>query len=143
VSTLRYCTFEVGAMLIGIEVGEVRDVLVDPDVTPVPLAPAGVLGLLNRRGEIVTVIDSHHRLGVPRVAGAIPSTHVIIGLDGETASLPVDAEGDVIEIDAAARRPVPGTVRPSLRRLLDAIVELPSGRLMLALAPDRTLAVTA
>jgi purine-binding chemotaxis protein CheW len=140
-SAVRYCTFEVGEMLIGIEVGEVREVLVDPDVTPVPLAPSGVLGLLNRRGEIVTVIDSHQRLGVARVAGEIPSTHVIIGLDGETVSLPIDAEGDVIEVDALRRLPVPGTVRPSLRRLLDAIVELDGGRLMLALAPERTLAV--
>ena len=140
-STVRYCTFEVGEMLIGIEVGEVREVLVDPDVTPVPLAPAGVLGLLNRRGEIVTVIDSHHRLGAARIAGGIPSTHVIIGLDGETVSLPIDAEGDVIEVDPLRRLPVPGTVRPSLRRLLDAIVELDGGRLMLALAPERTLAV--
>ena len=140
-SAVRYCTFEVGDMLIGIEVGEVREVLVEPDVTPVPLAPSGVLGLLNRRGEIVTVIDSHQRLGVAGGAGEIPSTHVIIGLDGETVSLPIDAEGDVIEVDSTRRLPVPGTVRPSLRRLLDAIVELDSGRLMLALAPDRTLAV--
>jgi purine-binding chemotaxis protein CheW len=136
----RYCTFEIGEMLIGIEVGEVREVLVDPDVTPVPLAPGGVLGLLNRRGEIVTVIDSHQRLGAARTADGMPSTHVIIGLEGETVSLPVDVEGDVIEVDPLRRRPVPGTVRPSLRRLLDAIVELDSGQLMLALAPDRTAA---
>jgi purine-binding chemotaxis protein CheW len=141
VSTLRYCTFEVGEMLIGIEVGEVREVLVDPDVTPVPLAPAGVLGLLSCRGEIVTVIDSHHRLGASRTREGMPSTHVIIGLDGETVSLPIDTEGDVIEVDSRRRLPVPGTVRPSLRRLLDAIVELDSGRLMLALAPERTLAI--
>jgi chemotaxis signal transduction protein len=50
-----YCTLTVGDLLVGVEVGQVREVLIDPEITPLPFAPAGVLGLLSRRGEIVAV----------------------------------------------------------------------------------------
>ena len=138
----RYCTFAVGELLVGIEVERVSEVLLDPDVTPVPHAGDGVLGLLNRRGEIVTVLDARRRLGLES-AGSVPvtdSAHVIVGLDGETVSLVVDAEGDVVEVDPARLTPVPETVRPELRRVLAGIHELPGGQLMAVLDADRGLA---
>jgi purine-binding chemotaxis protein CheW len=141
--TARCCSFEVGELLVGIEVDRVREVILQPAVTPVPLAGPGVLGLLSRRGEIVTVLDARTRLGLAAGAGGTggvvtPAVHVVVGLDGETVSLAVDREGDVVEVDFAARQPVPETVPLALRRLLDGVVELDDGRLMVMLAAERT-----
>ncbi len=138
----RYCTLHVGDLLVGIPVDRVQEILVEPEITPVPLAPAGVLGLISRRGEIVTVFDARFRLGTPG-AGAAPGTHAIVRLDGETVSLAVDGEGEVVEVDAASVQEVPETVPFALRRLLDGVVELPGGRLMVALRAEDATAESA
>ena len=141
-TTRRYCTLEIGGLLAGIEVDRVREILVEPEITPVPLAPSGVLGLLNRRGEIITVLDARVRLGIGPPSGAVPDTHAIVSIDGETVSLAVDAEGEVIEVDATAVQAVPETVPGSLRRRLNGIVELGDGRLMVTLSTEPTTAET-
>jgi purine-binding chemotaxis protein CheW len=131
-----YCTLTVGDLLVGVEVVQVREVLIDPEITPLPFAPAGVLGLLSRRGEIVAVVDAHERLGTERPTGWTPTVHVLVRLDGETVSLAVDGEGDVVELPAGRLAPVPETVPFTLRRLLQGMAELDDGRLMVALRPE-------
>lgn len=48
----------------------VREVVEPEHVTPVPLAPATVLGLVNVRGQVVPVLDTGTLLGVAAPAGA-------------------------------------------------------------------------
>jgi purine-binding chemotaxis protein CheW len=138
----QYCTFAVGGLVIGLEVQRVREVLSQPEVTPVPLAPPGVVGLLNLRGEIVTVIDARHRLGLPARGPDQDCSHVIVPTEGEVISLVVDSEGEVAELDPATAQPVPETIRPEIRRLLSSIFELSSGPLLLVLDADRGLSIT-
>jgi purine-binding chemotaxis protein CheW len=139
--TRQYCTFAVADLLIGIDVERVREILAGPELTPVPLAPPAVLGLLNLRGEIVTVIDVRGPLGV--ADGSPPGdTHVIIGTDGETVSLVVDAEQEVTELDPATAQAVPETIRPDVRRALSAIYELDNGPLLLVLDIEQGLTTT-
>jgi purine-binding chemotaxis protein CheW len=137
----RYCTFAVGSLLVGIDVDRVREIVIEPEIVPVPFAPPGVLGLINRRGEIITAIDARVRFGGDAtVGGPVPETHVILRVDGETISLAVEAEGDVIEVDPALLQPVPETVSAALRRLLRGVAPLPDGRLMVDLRAERAVA---
>ena len=135
-SARQYCTFAVGELLVGIEVARVGEVLIGPEVTPVPHAGPDVVGLLNRRGEIITVLDARRRLGVGTADPGNVGAHVVLGLDGETVSLLVDAEDDVVEVDPQRLQPVPETIRPEVRRALAGIHELPGGRLMVVLELD-------
>ena len=139
----QYCSFDVGELLIGIEVERVREILADQQVTPVPLASTSVLGLLNLRGELMTVIDARRRLGLSERVGGEPTAHVIVLTGGEALSLVVDAENEVVDVDPAAGQDVPETVRAEVRALLSEIYELADGTLLLALDPDRALSLTA
>src|SRR4051794_28659981 len=61
-STLpEVCTFDVAGQLFGINAVDVQEVMRAQRITRVPLAPAGVAGLLNVRGELVTAIDLRSR----------------------------------------------------------------------------------
>ncbi len=137
----QYATFFVGEERVGVAVEHVHEILTAPPWVAVPLAPDGVLGLLSRRGEIVTVLDGRALLGLAPTEAA-PPVHVIVTLDGETVSLAVDAEGDVMSVDDARSHAVPETVAPTLRRALSAVYELEDGGLMLALytGPTRVAA---
>jgi purine-binding chemotaxis protein CheW len=80
----------IGEDRYGIELTDVREVVPEPLLTPVPGAPAAVLGVVNLRGEVVPVLDTARLLGLP------PLTHlafaVIAECDAGLAGLAADGE---------------------------------------------------
>ena len=62
---LRWVTFKLGNEIYGVNVMQVREVLRYTDIAPVPGAPSYVLGIINLRGNVVTVIDTRSRFGIP------------------------------------------------------------------------------
>ena len=83
----QYCTFVLGEHLFGIEVRAVQEVIRHQVMTPVPLAPATIQGLINLRGQIVTAIDLRLRLDLPPRAGDARPTNVIVQLpDGAVSA---------------------------------------------------------
>ena len=131
---LQLCTFRLAELLVGIDVHLVREVLADPDVTPVPLAPPGIAGLLNLRGQILTVVDGRARLGFATDASA-GRTHVIVDDGGELMSMVVDRDDDVIDIDDDDLEEVPTTVGESIRTCATGAYKL-DGELLVVLDVD-------
>lgn len=60
---LRWVTFKLGNEIYGVNVMQVREVLRYTDIYSVPGAPSYVLGIINLRGNVVTVIDTRARFG--------------------------------------------------------------------------------
>ena len=60
----QLCTFHVADGYFGIPVEQVQEVVRPQPITPVPLAPKVVRGLINLRGQILTAIDLRFRLGL-------------------------------------------------------------------------------
>lgn len=57
--------FEINTQSLGIDLHYVREVIENKNIQPVPLAPQFVLGIVNRRGKVFTIIDLAALLGVP------------------------------------------------------------------------------
>ncbi|HWT21988.1 MAG TPA: chemotaxis protein CheW, partial [Solirubrobacteraceae bacterium] len=60
----------VGADRYALELADVREVVRGPAITPLPGAPAAVLGALNLRGAVIPVLDTAALLGTGRLGGA-------------------------------------------------------------------------
>ena len=114
----RLCTFVVGALLLGLPVDEVSEVVQGEHVTHVPLAPEAVVGLLNLRGHIIPAVDARTRFGLEPRGLEEEATHVIVNVLGEQISLVVDRASDVVTVSPVDREDVPDTVSPTIRRLL-------------------------
>ena len=129
----QVCTFSVGELDFGLDVLLVQEVLRERKVTPVPLAPAHVRGLVNLRGRILTMLDLREWFGLkPRLPGVEGMIVVADGPDG-TIGLWVDRVGDVITLTTKIDPPpahLDGVVRESIR----GISQL-SERLLLLLDP--------
>jgi purine-binding chemotaxis protein CheW len=93
-----YCTAWLDELMLGVAIDRVVEVLADRPVTPVPLAHPAVAGLINVRGQIMTVVDARRLLGRPGPASD-RSTIVVIRTADEAVGLIVDRAGDVIEFD--------------------------------------------
>lgn len=137
-----YCTFRVGELLVGVDVDCVQEVLYDPEVTPVPLAHASVVGLVNLRGQIVAAVDARRRLGLAERDPEAGSAHVIVRSRSEAVSLVVDADDEVVDVDMDAVDDVPESMSTSVRELVTGIHQLDVG-LLLLLDAERALSVGA
>ena len=62
---IQFVTFILKEEIYGINVMQVQEVLRVTEIAPVPGAPPYVLGIINLRGNVVTVIDTRGRFGLP------------------------------------------------------------------------------
>lgn len=116
-SAEEFCTFDVGAHLVGIETRRIQEILRPQPITPVPLAPPAVRGLMSLRGQIVVVLDLRTRLGV--IGRDQPeSFHVLVRMPEGPVSLLVDRVGDVVEVMPESFEDVPDTLQSSACQLL-------------------------
>jgi purine-binding chemotaxis protein CheW len=133
----QFCTFYLDELLFGIELRRVQEVLRYAGMTPVPLAPPVVSGLINLRGQIVTAIDLRQRLDLDlRPPDAEPMNVVVRSEDGPV-SLLVDEIGDVVEVQEESFEPPPETVRDKLRTVILGVHKL-DDRLMHVLDTERS-----
>lgn len=129
----EYCTFEVGPLLLGIDVTYVQEVLRAQEITPVPLAHPAVRGLINLRGQIVTAVDLRRRLGLE--PSDEPPLNVVVHVGDRNVSLLVDAIGDVVATEVAADPP-PRTASAVVLDACTGVLQL-ADRLLLVLDAAR------
>ena len=103
---LQWVTFHLGDETYGINVMQVQEVLRYSEIAPVPGAPAYVLGIINLRGNVVTVIDTRTRFGLNSAEVTDNSRIVIIEAEKQVIGILVDSVAEVVylrssEIDSA------------------------------------------
>ena len=95
---LQLAPFYVGELLLGLEIDQVQEINRCLDVTTVPHAPDWVRGVINLRGDVVTVIDLRSVLGLERGTVTKDSRNLIVNLSGELVGLCVDRIADIIAV---------------------------------------------
>lgn len=93
---LQWVTFRLGNETYGINVMQVQEVLRYTDIAPVPGAPIYVLGIINLRGNVVTVIDTCQRFGLPPIEVTDNTRIVIIEADSQVIGILVDSVAEVV-----------------------------------------------
>ncbi|TKB58256.1 chemotaxis protein CheW [Ferrimonas aestuarii] len=103
---LQWVTFHLDNETYGVNVMQVREVLRFSDIAPVPGAPHYVLGIINLRGNVVTVIDTRSRFALPQADVTDTTRIVIIETENQVVGILVDSVAEVVylkssEIDTA------------------------------------------
>ncbi|MGI2065081.1 chemotaxis protein CheW [Shewanella sp. MF08487] len=103
---LQWVTFKLDHETYGINVMQVQEVLRYTEIAPVPGAPHYVLGIINLRGNVVTVIDTRSRFGLQPAEVDDSTRIVIIEAEKQVIGILVDSVAEVVylrrsEIDNA------------------------------------------
>jgi purine-binding chemotaxis protein CheW len=130
-----WATFRLAGELFAVPVEHVQEVMMPQPLTPVPLAPAHVVGLINLRGHIVPAVDLRARMQVPADSSVQAGGVVVIRTGGELVGLLVDAIGDVLTLPAASWRATPDTLSARHRVFVFGICPL-AGQIVLGLRVD-------
>jgi purine-binding chemotaxis protein CheW len=95
---IQLVTFKLEEETYGVNVMQVQEVLRVTEIAPVPGAPHYVLGIINLRGNVVTVIDTRNRFGLNPADVTDNSRIVIIEGEGQVVGILVDSVAEVVEL---------------------------------------------
>lgn len=135
----QFVTIRIAGQLFGLPIWAVHDVFIPQRVTPVPLAPSEVDGVLNLRGRIVTAINMRRRLGLPL---RDPGEEVVaVGIDyqSEVYGLLVDEVGEVLTLEKSRLTAKPPNLDPRWGAMTDGVFQL-EAELMAVLDVESILA---
>lgn len=131
-------TMVVDNQLFGIPILQVQDIVEASKITPVPLAPSAIAGVLNLRGRIVTVIDLRKLMGNDEEVPWDGQMGVTVDHKGDLYTLLVDAIGDVRSLSKRDFDKTPSTLESEVKRLCSGIYRL-RGNLLVVLDVGRIL----
>ena len=97
-SIIQWVTFHLENEKYGIKVMQVQEVLRMTEIAPVPGAPHYVIGIINLRGNVVTVIDTRRRFGLSDAESDDETRIVIIEADNNVVGILVDSVAEVVDL---------------------------------------------
>ncbi len=98
---IQWVTFHLDGETYGINVMQVQEVLRMSEIAPVPGAPDYVVGIINLRGNVVTVIDTRKRFGLMPKEPDDATRIVIIESDNNIVGILVDSVAEVVNLRAS------------------------------------------
>lgn len=96
----QWVTFSLAEEVYGINVMCVQEVLKMTEIAPVPGSPEYVIGIINLRGNVVTVLDTRMRFGLPPKEHDDSTRIVIVEVSGQVVGMLVDSVAEVVELDS-------------------------------------------
>lgn len=122
---LKVLCFKSGHNLYGIETRYVKEINRHPEITVIPLAPGVVAGIMNLRGQIVSLLDFATLLGVPTPG---PKKHCIVLKkdpgDPDVMALLVEQAADVLDVDEALCEPPTPSLENEYGKTIKLIAKL-------------------
>lgn len=115
--------FQLADLVCGLNISDVQEINKNIDVTAVYQAPDYVAGIINLRGQIVTIIDLAKRLGMQKKRLHSGGRNVIVNSQNERIGLIVDAIDDIISIDKHSILPRPPNIDSTLRDYVQGVVQ--------------------
>ena len=97
----QWVTFKLENETYGVNVMQVQEVLRYTEIAPVPGAPDYVLGIINLRGNVVTVIDTRLKFGLMPAEITDNSRIIIIEAEKQVVGIHVDSVAEVVYLKAS------------------------------------------
>lgn len=95
--------------------------------TPIPHAPADVIGVMNLRGTVIPIIDLANKLGMKSTEPNARSAIVVAEVGGMAMGLVVDRVSDILTIPESKLQPVPEISDSSGMKYADGIIAQAEG----------------
>lgn len=90
--------FKIGEEEFGVEINQVREIVKLVSITRMPKAPVFIEGVVNLRGQIITVIDLAKRLDLPSTGKTEETRIMVVEVGENTVGMIVDSVSEVLRL---------------------------------------------
>lgn len=118
---LQWVTFRLDNETYGVNVMQVQEVLRMTEIAPVPGAPDYVLGIINLRGNVVTVIDTRKRFGLEPREVDDATRIVITEIEQQVIGMLVDAVAEVVDVRMSEIETAPNVGNDESSRFIQGV----------------------
>lgn len=116
-------TFFLGETIWGLDTLDAQEVIRVSEITKVHNAENYIIGIINLRGKIVTVIDLSDKLGLGKSSIGKASRIVIVEWNDEHIGLLIDAISDVIDIEKKYLTSAPAAMHGTRGGYIDSVYQ--------------------
>ena len=138
---VQYTTFYCDESLLGLDISFVQEINRNLDLTRVPLGHPCVRGVMNLRGEVVTMLDLRILMGLPKSPNTNRNRNLVLKCEGETFGLWVDGVADILTIDTQDITPAPSNLSLVESRLIRGVYQT-ENKLVMLVEPRELLAAS-
>ena len=128
-SVERCLTFESGGLVLFLSTKYVIEIINAYAITPLPLVPSFIKGIINLRGQILPVVDIRLCMGKPEVEYTNKTCIVVLNVDYISLGIVVDSVRQVMDINFQDVRPIPVKRQ---QKLLDGMVNIEDGGVLMS-----------
>ena len=130
-------TFYLGEEEFGFDIMSVQEIIRQPKLSRIPMAPSYVEGIANLRGMVLPIIDTRTRFGMPRAEDTDRTRVLVVDVDGNKTGLRVDRVRQVTRVLQREMELPPAVIREGMSSdYLKSVVKLEEGkRIIMALNP--------
>ena len=91
--------FDIGNEKFGIKITRIHEIIRMKGITELPDSSEYFAGIVNRRGDIISVVDLRKRFGLEEIIETDNTRIIVIGFQGNDVGLIVDGVSEVLHID--------------------------------------------
>lgn len=136
---IQFSSFYLDGTLFGINIKDVQEINEDLDITKVPLSSDYVMGIMNLRGQIVTIVNVGMKIGLAPSVISPESRVVIVDSQGEHVGLLVDKVTEVVTVSQKEITAPPANIKGAQGRFFEGILHTGDHELMALLNVDVVL----
>lgn len=103
----RFLTFHLGKEIYGLEIRHVTEIIVLQEITKVPDLPEFIIGVVNLRGNVISVMDMRKRFHLETKEYDDRTCIVVVNIKEITIGLLVDTVNEVLNIPEKQVDPPP------------------------------------
>ncbi|MEM9586625.1 MAG: chemotaxis protein CheW [Planctomycetota bacterium] len=119
--SIKLVTFTVGEIVLGLDIAQVQEIGRHLDVTKVPGASPMIHGVVNLRGDVVTVLDPHRIFGIEPSQSPENCRNLILNLGGERIGVLVDQVSDILSVKSSELSRRPSNISSIDRQFIDSV----------------------
>lgn len=135
---LQYVTFRLDDETYGLNVMQIQEVLRYTEIAPVPGAPDYVLGIINLRGNVVTVIDTRRRFGLADSEVTDATRIVVMESANQVMGILVDSVAEVVYLKSSEIETAPNVGNEESAKFIQGVCNK-DGELIILVEFDKML----
>ena len=138
--TIQLSCFYLDDTLCGLDINIVQEINQDLQITKVPMSPDYVVGIMNLRGQIVTVIDQSRKIGFDPSTLTDESRVIIVTSQNEHIGLLVDRVTEVVTTPLNDIADPPSNIKGVQGKFFKGVVHTTNNEILALLDVEAVLA---
>ena len=140
-AVLKFITFGLGREKFGIAIDQVKEIIADYEIVPLPRTPDFIEGIISLRGDIIPVVEMRARFDMPQREDNEETRVIVLEMREFAVGIQVDNVYEVLKLSEDAIEPPPRFMAGLKGDYIDGVAEA-KGRLTIILNLDEIFSTT-